>query len=105
MIHAYFLIACGLQHCDEPKGGRRLRHGNHFGKIMYTINNLLAASLNECRALLVSFGHKLDSQPGFRHSRGYSYNSPRSPFGYNLRGFGPEPPKTVAVTTQQISNQ
>ena len=91
--------------CDELKGGRRLRHGNHFGKIMYTINNLSAASLNERRALLVSFGHKLDSQPGFRHSRGYSYNSPGSPFGYSLRGFGPEPPKAVAVTAQQISKQ
>jgi hypothetical protein len=31
MIHAYFLIACGPQHCDEPKGGKRLRYGNHFG--------------------------------------------------------------------------
>lgn len=92
MIHAYFLIACGPQHCDEPKGGKRLRYGNHSSKIMYTIKNLSAASINERRALPIRL--QACSQPGFCYGRGYGYNSPRSPFGYNLRGFGPEPPKT-----------
>lgn len=46
------------------------------------------------KVVLLLLGYKLDSQPGFCYSRGYGYNSRRSPFGYNLRGFGPEPPKT-----------
>ncbi|OCL15401.1 hypothetical protein AOQ84DRAFT_435021 [Glonium stellatum] len=92
MIHAYFLVTCGSRPCD-PKDERRLKHSSHFGKIMYTIKNLSAASSSGRRALPIDFGHKLDSQPAFRLSHGYGYNRPRSPFEYDSRVSEQESPK------------
>jgi len=56
MIHAYFLVACGPQKEDEVEYGR-LSHGNHFGKIMFTIRKLSAAHGKELDPL--GSGHNL----------------------------------------------
>ncbi|KAH9877866.1 hypothetical protein J1614_003083 [Plenodomus biglobosus] len=54
MVHAYFLVACGLQKEEEVDYGR-LGHGVHFGKILLAIKNLSATCGKELSALKFSF--------------------------------------------------
>jgi hypothetical protein len=64
MIHAYFLIACGAQRDGKDPDGR-LKHGEHFGCVMYKIRDL---SGRYGSPLPISFGHNI---PVSHHGHSY----------------------------------
>jgi hypothetical protein len=64
MIHAYFLVACGPQQEMEVEYGR-LAHGNHFGMILMTIQEISATHGKELVGL--EFGHSLYDEYPLRH--------------------------------------
>ncbi|KAE9973376.1 hypothetical protein EG328_004438 [Venturia inaequalis] len=69
LIHAYFLVACGVQNDGKDSDGR-LKHGEHFGCLVYKISDVFAKNGHP---IPLGFGHS----PLFRHARGYAIESTR----------------------------
>jgi hypothetical protein len=59
LIHAYFMVTCGIQNDGKDPDGR-LKHGEHFGCLMYKIRGVFS----ECGAPIpLDFGHSLPVGP------------------------------------------
>lgn len=55
LIHAYFMVACGIQNDGKDPDGR-LKHGEHFGCLMYKIKDIFLKSGDP---IPLDFGHTL----------------------------------------------
>lgn len=53
LIHAYFMVACGIQNDGKDPDGR-LKHGEHFGCLMYKISDVFAKNDHP---ISLGFGH------------------------------------------------
>jgi hypothetical protein len=53
LIHAYFMVVCGIQNDGKDPDGR-LKHGEHFGCLMYKILDVFNGA-----AIPLNFGHSL----------------------------------------------